>query len=326
MTNITATPALPWHEGEISLQRNAGVAERMAEVGRRVIRDWMPDQHRAFFAQLPFVVLGSVDPAGDAWATLRANMPGFMHSPTPTSLEVTLARDPGDPAEAGLEDGDAVGLLGIELHTRRRNRANGTVRRVDENGFTLAVEQSFGNCPQYIQMRRFDFTRAPDRLQPTESVQQLDPRDDRARKMIATADTFFVASYADRPDGTRQVDVSHRGGKPGFVHISEAGVLTVPDFAGNLFFNTLGNFRINPRAGLVFVDFATGDLLQITGIPEVILDGPEIAAFRGAERFWRVTPTRILYRPAALPLRWTDEPDGASPRSLATGDWAALTP
>ena len=33
-----------------------GVAEQMDEVGRRIIRDFMPDQHRAFFAQLPFVV------------------------------------------------------------------------------------------------------------------------------------------------------------------------------------------------------------------------------------------------------------------------------
>jgi predicted pyridoxine 5'-phosphate oxidase superfamily flavin-nucleotide-binding protein len=320
---IPTEVASPWHEGEIALQRSAGVAGRMAEVGPRVIRDHMPDQHRAFYAQLPFVVLGTVDPTGDVWATLRANAPGFMQAPDPRQLVIAIPRDPGDPAEAGLGDGDAVGLLGIELHTRRRNRLNGTIRRVDEAGFAIAVGQSFGNCPQYIQLRQFEFTRPADRFQPVETAQYLDALNARAKAMIAGADTFFVASYVDLPNGTRQVDVSHRGGKPGFVHLSEAGVLTVPDFAGNLFFNTLGNFIANPRAGLVFVDFATGDLLQITGVPEVVLDGPEMAAFQGAERFWRVTPTRIFYRPAALPLRWTDEKDGASPRSLATGNWAA---
>jgi ferredoxin-NADP reductase/predicted pyridoxine 5'-phosphate oxidase superfamily flavin-nucleotide-binding protein len=324
MTLPQTTIASPWHDGEVALQRSAGVAERMADVGRRVIRDHMPDQHRDFFAQLPFVVLGSVDSQGDVWATLRANAPGFMQSPDPKRLGISLARDPGDPAEVGFNDGDAIGLLGIELHTRRRNRMNGTVRRLDESGFTIAVHQSYGNCPQYIQLRQFEFTRPADRFQPVQTVLELDGLNARAQAMINGADTFFVASYIDLADGRRQVDVSHRGGKPGFVRIGEAGVLTVPDFAGNLFFNTLGNFSVNPRAGLVFVDFASGDLLQITGVPEVVLDGPEIAAFQGAERFWRVHPTRIVYRPGALPLRWSDETQGASPNSLMTGDWVEM--
>jgi ferredoxin-NADP reductase/predicted pyridoxine 5'-phosphate oxidase superfamily flavin-nucleotide-binding protein len=328
---MTATQILPaslspspWHDGEVALQRSAGVAERMADVGRRVIRDYMPDQHREFFAQLPFVVLGSVDAQGDVWATLRANAPGFMRSPEPKSLSVNLARDPGDPADQGFDDGAAIGLLGIELHTRRRNRMNGTISRQGAAHFTIAVGQSYGNCPQYIQLRQFEFTRVPDQFQPVETVQYLPALDARAKEMIRQADTFFVASYVELADGGRQVDVSHRGGKPGFVHLGDDGVLSVPDFAGNLFFNTLGNFSVNPRAGLVFVDFATGDLLQIAGVPEVVLDRPEIAAFQGAERFWRVRPTRIIYRPAGLPLRWADEPQGASPNSLMTGDWAEM--
>jgi hypothetical protein len=30
-------------------------------------------------------------------------------------------------------------------------------------------------------------------------------------------------------------------------------------------FNTLGNLTAHPQAGLLFVDFATGDVLQLTG-------------------------------------------------------------
>ena len=115
------------------------------------------------------------------------------------------------------------------------------------------------------------------------------------------ADTFFVATYADLAHGERQADVSHRGGKPGFVRIGGDGVLTIPDFAGNLFFNTLGNILANGKAGLVFADFETGGLLQLTGDAEVILEAPELAAFEGAERLWRFTPRRIIRRPGALP-------------------------
>ncbi|GAB2901311.1 hypothetical protein GCM10027093_42660 [Paraburkholderia jirisanensis] len=313
------TDTTPWHKGEVELQQRVGVAERMAEIGTRVVRTFMPDQHRTFFAQLPFVAFGAVDDDGDVWATMLAGRPGFMQSPNPHALDVSALPDPRDPAYAGVHDGAAVGLLGIELHTRRRNRMNGVVRGRSASGFSIGVDQSFGNCPQYIQLRSFEFVREPMQWA-DDAPQYSNTLNARARAMIEGADTFFVASYVDRDDG-RQVDVSHRGGNTGFVRIGADGVLTVPDFAGNLFFATLGNFLINPRAGLVFVDFASGDVLQMTGDATVDLDSAEIAAFQGAERLWHFTPRRIVYRAGALPLRWSFKQDGWSINSLMTGNW-----
>ncbi|SAK89918.1 2Fe-2S iron-sulfur cluster-binding protein [Caballeronia ptereochthonis] len=318
---VPAVTQSPWHRGEIALQKAAGAYERMESVGRRVVRDYMPDQHRRFFAQLPFTVAGAVDERGDPWATLIAGQPGFMQTPDATTLSIGRARDPLDPADAGMSDGASIGLLGIELHTRRRNRVNGVIHRHDAGAsFDVTVEQSFGNCPQYIRFRDFEFVRDPAVPSPVQPV-MLDALSPRAREMIAGADTFFVASFFDREDGHRQVDVSHRGGKPGFVRLSDDGALTIPDFAGNLFFNTLGNILENGRAGLVFADFESGALLQLSGDAEVLLDSPETAAFQGAERLWRFTPRRIVYREDALPLRWTSRSEGASPNSLMTGDW-----
>lgn len=317
---VVATPS-PWHRGEIALQKAAGAYERMNGVGHRLVRDYMPDQHRQFFAQLPFIVAGTVDEHGDPWATLIAGQPGFMQTPDATTLFIERARDPLDPADAGMSDGASIGLLGIELHTRRRNRMNGVIRRDGAKAkLEIAVEQSFGNCPQYIQLRDFEFVRDPAEPSPVRPV-VLDALSPRAKAMIDRADTFFVASYFDREDGHRQVDVSHRGGKPGFVRVSDEGVLTIPDFAGNLFFNTLGNILENGRAGLVFADFETGTLLQLSGEAEVLLDSAETAAFQGAERLWRFTPRRIVCREDALPLRGAARREGASPNSLMTGDW-----
>src|SRR3984885_14809410 len=194
-----------WHAGEIAMQNNVGVADRMAEVGKRAIRDHLIDQHRQFFPLLPFVVLGAVDPAGNAWATLRGGRPGFMRADGPHRLSIRIPRDPGDPADAGVEDGDALGLLGIDLFTRRRNRLNGDVSRNDNEGFDLIVEQSYGNCPQYIQMREFSFTRDPAKPSAEPSI-PLVAADDRARALIESADTLFVASYVERENGQRQVD------------------------------------------------------------------------------------------------------------------------
>jgi ferredoxin-NADP reductase/predicted pyridoxine 5'-phosphate oxidase superfamily flavin-nucleotide-binding protein len=317
-TQLTASP---WHAGELAIQRHAGVVERMDDVGRRVVRDYMPEQHREFFSQLPFMVMGAVDDSGSAWATLRAGLPGFADSPDPHTLQLHIEPDAADPADAGMHAGHSLGLLGIDLLTRRRNRMNGTITGEEADTLDVTVGQSFGNCPQYIQKRVVEYTRDP-RVPSSAPAITLSVLDERARAMISRADTFFVASYADDEAGKRKVDVSHRGGQPGFVRLDADGGLTIPDFAGNLFFNTLGNILLNNKAGLVFADFATGDLLQLSGHAQVILDSPEIAAFQGAERLWHFEPHQVVYRAAALPLHWIDKADGASPNSLMTGNWA----
>jgi ferredoxin-NADP reductase/predicted pyridoxine 5'-phosphate oxidase superfamily flavin-nucleotide-binding protein len=316
---LTDSEPSPWHRGELDLQRRVGVAQRMYEVGQRNIRDYMPDQHRVFFHQLPFIVLGAVDRDGEVWATLIAGKPGFIGSPTDKRLHFEFSPDAADPALDGFNSCNAVGALGIELHSRRRNRVNGNVSGASDGRFDVDVTQSFGNCPQYIQLREMEFVRDPG-LPFTGQALRENVLSDFAKAWIRKADTFFVASYIDDSE-RRQVDVSHRGGKAGFVRVGDDGVITVPDFAGNLFFATLGNFLVNPRAGLVFANFESGDLLQLIGDASVDLDSPEIAAFEGAERLWHFTPRRVVYRPEALPLRWKFLKDGWSPNSLMTGSW-----
>ncbi|WP_085723570.1 pyridoxamine 5'-phosphate oxidase family protein [Pseudomonas sp. R37(2017)] len=307
----------PWHAGEKQLQAHVGVAERMEVFGRKVIRSEMPDQHRTFYQQLPFMLYGAVDTEGRPWASILEGQPGFAHSPAPGLLQFRSLPALDDPAQ--LHDGSAIGLLGIELHTRRRNRINGHVHAMTNDGFAVTVDQSFGNCPQYIQLRQFRPVPLADPS--TRVARRFTELDDAAKAMIAEADTFFVASYVEI-DGERSVDVSHRGGQTGFVQV-EGNRLTIPDFAGNLHFNTLGNLLLNPRAGLLFIDFNTGDLLQLSGRTEIILEGPQVEAFQGAERMWTFDVEQVVRRPAALALRWRF--DGVSPTSLLTGTWEQAT-
>ena len=237
----------PWHSGERQLHTLAGVTDKMKQIGARVIRDYMPDQHRDFFQQLPFMVMGSVDARGDAWASILTGRPGFAVSPEPRRLRVNSRPSSEDPACDNVQQGMALGMLGIELETRRRNRVNGVVSQLDADGFDLTVEQSFGNCPQYIQKRNFSWVEDEQHSRP--ALLAADELNEVARRIIRQADTLFVASYVDdSATGRRSVDVSHRGGRTGFVHM-ERNRLTIPDFSGNFHFNTLGNFMVNPRAG-----------------------------------------------------------------------------
>lgn len=301
----------PWHAGEKILQAQVGVSEQMEMFGEKVIRDHMPDQFREFYQRLPFLIVGAVDAENRPWATLIEGPEGFVTSADPKQLTLLAQADRQDPAAIGLQAGDAIGMLGIELHTRRRSRVNGVITQTANDRLEIAVEHAFGNCPQYIQKRRFS------RVASARSGRlDLTALDDRASRIIRDADTFFVASYVDHDDQQRSVDVSHRGGRPGFVNV-EGNHLTIPDYAGNLHFNTLGNLALNPNAGLLFIDFSTGDILQLTGRTQLILDGPMIAAFEGAERLWTFDVQSVVFRLGAVSIR--EEINSASLTWQTTG-------
>ena len=191
-----------------------------------------------------------------------------------------------DPAHKGLTDGAPVGALGLEFETRRRNRINGEIRCASGNaGFFIEVVQSFGNCPKYIQTRRPIASGTMGGVAhscPSHRTSTLS--EDAA--LIANADTFFIASRSAAPGLARSegLDISHRGGRPGFVHSEGGRQLTFPDYRGNFFFNTLGNLAVEPRCGLLFIDFATGTTVQIAGRGRMLLVPQAIAVWPGAER------------------------------------------
>jgi ferredoxin-NADP reductase/predicted pyridoxine 5'-phosphate oxidase superfamily flavin-nucleotide-binding protein len=309
----------PFHRGEKAVQARLGVEERMLEVGRRVIRPYLPDQHREFYAQLPFVLVGSVDTLGRPWASVLVGEPGFISSPDPTHLDIRARPVPGDPLGQGLVAGAPLGFLGIELHTRRRNRMNGRVESAADGHLRVAVEQTVGNCPQYIQGRETEWARDASDNTPRNTV-ALNRLDAAALAQVRAADTLFVATRAPA-DGAHaaSADVSHRGGRRGFVRVEDERTLLIPDFTGNFLFMTFGNLQLDPRAGVIFIDFATGDLLTLTGRAEVVWDGPELQAFEGAERAWRFHIEAGWRLSAALPLRWRFR--DWSPNSLITGSW-----
>jgi predicted pyridoxine 5'-phosphate oxidase superfamily flavin-nucleotide-binding protein len=312
----------PFHDGELAAQERAGVRERMDISARRGIRDYMPEQHRIFFAEQPFMVLGGVDTTGQPWATLRIGAPGFISTPDERTLRIAGRSLEGDPLAGTWQAGSVVGGLGIQPATRRRNRVNGVITAIDDQAMTIAVSQSYGNCAKYIQSRtpttiEFD-------AEETSGSPVLSNRlNDADRDLLAHADTFFIASANTSTDAGlgRGADVSHRGGKPGFIRIDDDHTLTTPDFSGNLFFNTIGNLTLDPRAGLLVIDFASGDLLYLAVDAEIIREGKDLESFDGAERLlrWHVRGVRRTRR--ALPLRWSGVQ--YAPQLARTGSWLA---
>jgi len=272
----------PYHEGERAVQARHGTRDD-AERQAAMIGAAIPPPARAFLAAQRTLAVGALDGLGRPWASLWPGPPGFVTSADGRTVRV--ARDgrlpaPDDPLRALLVPGRAVGLLAIELASRRRLRINGAVAAADEGHVTIDVREVFPNCSKYIQRREPIAGGAAGAAAPAERGRALDAA---RRAFLERADTLFVAS--SHP--TRGVDVSHRGGEPGFVSVRDDRTLRIPDYRGNGMFQTLGNFEVAPRAGLVAVDFERRRLLSLTGAVS-ISHGAEDPAHPsgGTGRYW----------------------------------------
>lgn len=279
------------------------------------IRAAMPEQHRTFFAGLPYLLASTIDDEGWPLATLFTGPPGFVSSPDDTHLRINAPRRQDDPALNAMFSGKEIGILGIDFSNRRRNRANGRIGRMDKNRIEIAVDQSFGNCPKYIQIREIY---PMDSATPPAAREDLAQLDDEARALIHRADTLFVASHAYSEKAQGGADISHRGGQSGFVKI-DGNRLWIPDFVGNKFMNTLGNLLAKPRAALLFPDFDTGDILHLQGTTEIVWQPETIKGPEGAQRYWCVDVQRAWRFRQALP--WRGRNVEYSPASLGTGQW-----
>lgn len=285
-----------FHPGEIAVQERAGVAEQAARLGQSV-RPTMLPVAQEFLRQQRFAVLGGVDAGERVWASLLTGEPGFLEAEGEGILRVHALPAVGDPLAERVERGGPAALLAIDLVNRRRLRVNGDLARAP-GGAALRTREVFFNCPKYIQAReqgeldRAALGRAPIARRGALTAEQ--------RAWIAGADTLFLATV----HAARGVDASHRGGRPGFVRVLGERTLLVPDYAGNNMFQTLGNLALDPRAGLLFVDFERGGTLALTGAARVLWDPARFADLPGARRALEIDVAEAVEIEGATPRRW----------------------
>ncbi len=134
----------PYHEGELLVQKRAGElaqGERNGRIiSRTIIQGAVP-----FLAKQTMIVLGSMDERGRVWASLLFGPPGFVSAPNNSSVEFDLTetvRAPNDPVWANLEADPRVGLLAIDLSSRRRLRINGRVAELEHHGARIEVDEA----------------------------------------------------------------------------------------------------------------------------------------------------------------------------------------
>jgi len=287
-----------YHEGEVAVQRRAGVRDRAETVAGMVERA-VPagDGARGLIESQPHAVVTSVDRDGSVWVSLLTDDPGFVNVVDDRAVRFETGPAAGDPLADHLRAGMPAGVLLVDPPSRNRLRLNGTVEPTDDS-VTLRVEEAFPNCSKYVQRRSFD--RVTDARNAARETN--DGLSASHREWIETADTLFIGSHYPGAGA----DASHRGGDPGFVDV-DGDTVIYPDYPGNNMFCTLGNIEANPRAGLLFVDFAGGRTLQVTGHADIVWDDGRVAQYDGAERLVEVSVDRAVELPEGNPLRWSLE-------------------
>ena len=287
-----------YHDGERAVQDRAGVADMAARIGRGIHSE-IPSPASEFLAAQRFAVVGAARGDGSVWASIVTGRPGFLGAIDSSTLVVASHADPADPLAEIWNSPAEIGLLAIDFAARRRMRINGDARPAPD-GFEVRTRQVYANCPKYIRPRVLVNDEPSDIGSTAALPSEVSSLSTDAQELIRHSDTFFVASAL----AGAGADASHRGGDPGFVTIVDERTLVWPDYAGNTMFQTLGNIEADGRAGLLFVDFATGDLLHVSGNARLIWDDPRIAATPGAERLIALSVAGVVERPNAIALRW----------------------
>ena len=145
----------PYHEGELAVQERLGELEEGRRNGR-VISDTILKGALKYIEQQPLAVFGSVDGEQNVWASALVGNPGFIKALDDRRVEVDLtqtARNRHDPFWRNIEGESRVGMLVIDLGTRRRLRINGHLSDTTPGRLRLEVTESYPNCPKYIQRR-----------------------------------------------------------------------------------------------------------------------------------------------------------------------------
>ncbi len=293
-----------YSNGELYVQERADVVEDASRVSR-IIKNSADGFAQDFIETQLFCFISSMDGEGSVWTSMLAGkQPGFARVITPNKLffsQDKFHRFSDDILHSNIVNNPSVGILFIDLTTRRRQRLNGSLYS-REDGLHLEIEQSFVNCPKYIQLRTLENSHSLT-ISEVGIEKGLSILPARLKDIIENSDTFYLGTAGKN----KSLDTSHRGGNSGFVKFIKDDTLRIPDYSGNNMFISLGNIHEYPEASLLFLDDESRSILQLQGEAELSFDefGKEDEhPTGGTGRYWyfRIKQYHLLKN--VLPYTW----------------------
>jgi len=328
--------AMPWNEGEEKMHKLL----RIPPLHNPTVSMLSP-QASFMLQKGSMLALGTLDAECRPWTTLWGGSPGFSEplggGLVGTRTLIDGKHDPvvqalvGDAVDGEMlqprDGGKTIAGLAIDLMTRKRVKiagkmVAGTVQEIHvepENGgndskapskqkqiqLVTKIEQSLGNCPKYLNQYQ---------LQPAavdaKKLSEGPSLTSEANALITQADMFFLTTNSEQ-----DMDVNHRGGSPGFVRTLSPTELVYPEYSGNRLYQSLGNLQLNPKIGISFPNYQTGDVLYTTGTASILVGAEATKLLPGSNLAVKIKLTSTRHVQNGLPFRGTPhEPSPYNPR------------
>lgn len=134
---------------------------------------------------------------------------------------------------------------------------------------------------------RFDTRRLADRIE-EKLVRDRITAEDKA--FIERLDMFFLATA----DKNGQPSCSYKGGDPGLVRVVDEFHVAFPSYDGNGMFVSAGNALVNPRVGMLFIDFEQPQRLRLGGVASVERGDPLLREYAQAQFIVRVRVEKVF--------------------------------
>ncbi|KAF4964930.1 hypothetical protein FSARC_7202 [Fusarium sarcochroum] len=308
-----------FHEGERAMQQQLKVPSR----GGNPTFPGLAAHYGARVMQSPLVALGTLDNEGRPWTTVWGGERGFARPVAEGVLAFNSSVDTRhDPVFKALWDGiDDEGVeqgvinrpnggegkgmsgLSIDLETRDRVKlagnmiAGATVDGGKTVQMAMAVTESLGNCPKYLNKKSI----VPNDMAPELISDEL-PLSQESLDLVAAADMFFLSST-----NGKTMDTNHRGGSPGFIRVikneEDKLELIYPEFSGNRLYQTLGNFKVNPLVGLTIPDYNTANVLYLTGSASILVGEEASSLLARTNLAVKISITSAKFVKSGLPFR-----------------------
>lgn len=278
----------------------------------------------------PLLAIGTLDAEDRLWTSLWGGHPGFSQPLGGGIIGTrTIVDGVNDPVVqalvGGVEKGEMVqddtkmfAGLTIDLMTRKRvkifghmvagsvsdidvdfaestERPDGAPEKQDQIQLITKIEQSLGNCPKYLNQYKIRPALVTSKL-----ISKSTELSAGAKDLITKADMFFLSSST-----LEDMDTNHRGGPPGFTRILSDTEIVYPEYSGNRLYQTLGNLQMNPKIGITFPDYSTGDVLYITGTAAILVGSDAASILPGSNLAVKITVEEARHVESGLPFRGT---------------------
>jgi len=290
-------------KGELYVQKLAG-EDQVAKTRTPMA---MNSQLSNFFAsfienQLLFTIT-SIDENANVWVSMISGTPNFIKVIDSSKIRIdkTCIVSPlEDIFYNNIKHKKNVGLLFIDWETSRRYRLNGVIKQ-EGSDLVINIEETYGICPKYIQKRSFEYTNIS--TIPI-LVTKGNTLKENHKLLIENTNTFFLGTQGIN----NTVDASHKGGKLGFLKFINNDTIRIPDYPGNSMFNSLGNLYENPNSGLLFIDYKTNTMLQLSGKGEIQFNQTnehDLTQSGNTGRFWLFKPELWILTENFNQINWS---------------------